>query len=407
MPFGILFIFLLMLVGGVAAYWGDRVGMLVGRRRLSVFGLRPKHTSQVIAVATGVVIVLFTLSTLLVISNSVRQALFGMEELQQKVVQLSAEVTVFEQERVDLEERNRLLRERAEQLEAETLQLEGEALQLRSERQILRQEVATLGQEILSTIAELESARAQLVDLQENLEVYRVVGESAVNVALDLYEAEFIVRAGAPLDRFLVDVTGTPEAILFNLRRALDETEQKLLEVGLGDPRSGVALRLDRVIQIDDESIQISEEQVLSQVMALLLDAASRGLESVIVQLSAVTNARASDFVYADFTAFIGNRVLFRQHDVIREHTFDPTSPKAEIFDEFMRFARIELGEIARRELLPTDGFYGEITYAQAYDAVDQIAMHDRPVIVRAVAARDIWVDDALDLRFEFEVAPE
>jgi len=405
MPFGILFILLLMLVGGVAAYWGDRVGMLVGRRRLSVFGLRPKHTSQVIAIATGVLIVLFTLSTLLVISNTVRQALFGMDELQNKVVVLSAEVTAIERERVDLEERNELLRKRAEQLELETRELEREAAELRSERATLQSEVETLKSQVSAAQAEIEIAREQLEELQANLDFFRMLGEEVFNVALDLYEADFAVRAGTVLDRFLVDVTGGPEGILANLRSALAQTEQKLLDLGLGDPRTGVALRLDRYVQFEGETIQISEEQVLQQVLLALLQAAPLGFDAVIVEVSAVTNARPSEFVYADFTALVPNRIVFHEGEVIRERTFDSGASKAEIFDEFMRFARVELSGVARSELLPTSGFYGEITYAQAYEAVDEIARREGKVIVRAVAARDIWVDGALDLRFEFGAA--
>jgi len=404
MPFGILFIVLLMLVGGVAAYWGDRVGMLVGRRRLSVFGLRPKHTSQVIAIGTGVLIVLFTLSTLLVISNSVRQALFGMDELQNKVVHLSAEVTAYERERLDLEGRNELLRERAEQLELETRGLEQEASELRSERATLQSEVETLRSQVAAAQAEIEIARSQLDELQANLDFFRMMGEEVFNVALDLYEADFAVRAGTVLDRFLIDVTGGPEEILAHLRAALAQTEQNLIDLGLGDPRTGIALRLDRYVQFEGETIQISEDQVLEQVLIALLQGSPRGIDTVIVQVSAVTNARPSEFVYADFTALVPNRIVFSEGDVIREKTFDPTLPKAEIFDEFMRFARVELSDVARSELLPTSGFYGEITYAQAYDAVDQIARHNGEVLVRAVAARDIWVDGALDLRFEFDV---
>jgi len=405
MPFGILFIVLLMVVGGVAAYWGDRVGMLVGRRRLSVFGLRPKHTSQVIAVGTGVLIVLFTLSTLLAISNSVRQALFGMDELQAKVALLSAEVTAFERERADLEERNELLRRRAEQLELETRGLEQEAAGLRRERESLVREVDELRAQVAAAQSEIEAARDQLDVLQANLDIFRAVGEEVFNVALDLYEADFAVRAGTVLDRFLIDVTKSREDILNELRAALDDTEQNLIELGLGDPRTGVALRLDRVLQFEGEAIQVSEEQVLEQVLIALMGAAPLGFEAVIVQVSAVTNARPSEFVYADFTALVPNQIVFREGEVIRERLFDPKQPKAQIFDEFMRFARVELSEVARSALFPTSGFYGEITYAQAYDAVDQIARHDRTVLVRAVAARDIWVDDSLDLRFEFEPA--
>ncbi len=65
-----------MLAGGVAAYWGDRVGQAVGKKRLSVFGLRPKYTSRVVAVATGVLIVLFTLTTLIISQQRAHRAVW-------------------------------------------------------------------------------------------------------------------------------------------------------------------------------------------------------------------------------------------------------------------------------------------------------------------------------------------
>jgi len=39
------------------AYLGDIVGTRIGKRRISLFGLRPRHTSSVITVITGILIV--------------------------------------------------------------------------------------------------------------------------------------------------------------------------------------------------------------------------------------------------------------------------------------------------------------------------------------------------------------
>ena len=413
MPFGIGFMVLLMVVGGVAAYWGDRVGMLVGRRRLSVMGLRPKYTSRVIAVGTGVLIVLFTLVTLIIVSNSVRQALFGMDELQAQIVALSTEVSQFEGKRVELEARNEELLERSRQLEEETLQLEAEKRALHDEIAALETQIEQAHAELEATQArleatqsQLEETQAQLTEVQENLEVLRFLGEQVFNVAQNLYEANFEVRAGEVIDTFLVDVGTRPEAVRANLRRALDRTEAALLERGLGDPATGVALRLDRMYQTESgELISLSEDEVLSQALQPLLQAANEGYGSVIVQVIAVTNARRGDPVYADFHFFRNERV-FRAGEVILERVFDPTLPRPQIFEAFMSFVQGEIGQIARLHLLPPDGVYGEISFAQAYATVDAIARHDRPVVVRAKAARDIWAYGSLQLEFDFSPAP-
>lgn len=399
MPFGIGFMLLLMLVGGVAAYWGDRVGMLVGRRRMSILGLRPKYTSRVIAVSTGVLIVLFTLVTLIIASNSVRQALFGMDELREQIVALSTEVAQIEGKRLELEAHNEELLRRSRQLEEETEQLE-------AEKRALRQEIEALEEQSRRAQRELERTQAQLAAAQENLELFRFLGEQVFNVAQNLYEANFEVRAGEVIDTFLVDVAPDAAQTRENLRRALEKTERALVERGLGDPEAGSALRLGRIIETETgELIALSDEEVLLQALQPLLQAAAEGHRSVIVQVVAVTNARVGDPVYADFH-FFRNELVFAAGEVILQRVFDPTRPRPEIFEAFMSFVQGEIGRIARTHLLPPDGVYGEISFSQAYAAVDEIARHDRPVVVRAKAARDIWVYGSLELEFDFAALP-
>ena len=73
------YIIVLMLVSGAIAYVGDAIGTAVGKKRLSVFGLRPRWTALVVAVATGFLITLFTLTVSAVLSEDVRIALFSLE----------------------------------------------------------------------------------------------------------------------------------------------------------------------------------------------------------------------------------------------------------------------------------------------------------------------------------------
>lgn len=78
---GILLFAILVILGGAIAYIGDGVGRRVGKRRIMIFGLRPKHTSVIVTIGTGFVIAALTLVALLVISTQVRTAFFGLERL--------------------------------------------------------------------------------------------------------------------------------------------------------------------------------------------------------------------------------------------------------------------------------------------------------------------------------------
>ena len=88
---GIGLILAITIVAGVIAYIGDRVGHQVGRKRLTLFGLRPKYTSTVVAVATGMLIALSVTLAALIASSVVRTAFFRIGQLNAQINQLQAQ----------------------------------------------------------------------------------------------------------------------------------------------------------------------------------------------------------------------------------------------------------------------------------------------------------------------------
>ena len=51
---GIVLILAVLILGGVIATLGDRIGTKVGKARLSLFNMRPKKTAVLVTVITGV-----------------------------------------------------------------------------------------------------------------------------------------------------------------------------------------------------------------------------------------------------------------------------------------------------------------------------------------------------------------
>lgn len=85
--YGIVLILVLVITGGIIAVIGDRLGTKIGKKRLSLFGLRPRHTSTIVTIVTGVVITTLTFFILAAASENVRTALFGMEKLNRSMQQ--------------------------------------------------------------------------------------------------------------------------------------------------------------------------------------------------------------------------------------------------------------------------------------------------------------------------------
>lgn len=87
----IIYLIVALIAGGIA-YLGNFMGKKIGRRKMTVFGLRPKHTSNLITALTGSLIAVTTLTLFAVASSEVRQLLKGVQESRDELRRLQAEL---------------------------------------------------------------------------------------------------------------------------------------------------------------------------------------------------------------------------------------------------------------------------------------------------------------------------
>ncbi|MBP7560292.1 MAG: DUF3084 domain-containing protein [Armatimonadetes bacterium] len=90
----VVLILAVVVVSGVVAYIGDIIGKRLGKKRVTLFGLRPRQTAVLIAVVTGCLITIGTICAVALASNSARVALFHLDELYAQIA--SAEEAVRE-----------------------------------------------------------------------------------------------------------------------------------------------------------------------------------------------------------------------------------------------------------------------------------------------------------------------
>ena len=72
----------ILILGGVIATVGDRIGTRVGKKRLSLFNLRPKKTAVLVTILTGVGISASTLASLFLVDEGLRDGVFKLEDIQ-------------------------------------------------------------------------------------------------------------------------------------------------------------------------------------------------------------------------------------------------------------------------------------------------------------------------------------
>ena len=90
--YGVVLILVLIITGGAIAFIGDRIGSKVGKKKMTVLGLRPRHTSILVTIVTGVLITTMTLGVMSIMSENVRTALFGMEKLYKNMEQAKTDL---------------------------------------------------------------------------------------------------------------------------------------------------------------------------------------------------------------------------------------------------------------------------------------------------------------------------
>src|SRR5579872_6071882 len=86
---------LIVAMSCLIAYLGDHIGRRLGKRRLTLFGLRPRHTAVLITVLTGMLIACATLGAMMVINTDVRRALLQYPEIKAALDQAKIDSTVW------------------------------------------------------------------------------------------------------------------------------------------------------------------------------------------------------------------------------------------------------------------------------------------------------------------------
>lgn len=162
---GFILVLSVLILGGVIATIGDRLGTRVGKARLSWMGMRPRKTAVAITVLTGGIISATTLGILFATNSQLRTGVFELESIQKKLrsARQDLEATQAERQRIE-QERDQARREQvaaegrldstrtsldeAIQRQAETQARLGEVVQragtLREEAERLQQEQQVL-----------------------------------------------------------------------------------------------------------------------------------------------------------------------------------------------------------------------------------------------------------------------
>lgn len=167
------FVVLIVLLSGFIAFGADELGRRLGKKRLSMGGMRPKHTATVITVVAGMLTSITAIVMLGLLSAPVRVWLIEGRITQQRLQEARAELETvrveLEGQRARVQEADLRLADVQERLasEQERLKLEqAKVLEATQRAETLRRESARLA-------AEVREFRGRLRDATQRLDLVR------------------------------------------------------------------------------------------------------------------------------------------------------------------------------------------------------------------------------------------
>ena len=216
---GWLLILALLVLGGVLSTLGDRLGSLVGKARLSLYKLRPRHTAVLITVLTGSMISAVSLGLMLLVSQQLRVGLFELDQIQAR---LQASRSALARTRTELasaaagrRQAQQLLQQaqrRTASLRRDLAPLQAQRNQLEAERNQLAAERDRLSQEVVNRDADIRRNKLELAQVQRRIEAGASELRQLEASMVALRRGDVVIASGQPLARAKVKLEQPGEA---------------------------------------------------------------------------------------------------------------------------------------------------------------------------------------------------
>jgi uncharacterized protein (DUF3084 family) len=346
LTFGIRTILILILIAGAVALIGDYIGRSIGRKRLTLFKLRPRNTAAIFTIITGILIALTTLGILLAVSQDTRTALFGLEELRRDLRDKGAELSKI------IDEKN----EKEKELEQKIVEKE------KIDRELSKAQ-ANLNQSKL----EISILRKTREKLSQQIEISR---KGKVLFKVDEVLLVSIIQAGPEKEKL---ETG--------LKQILSAADAYVRSFGV-EKKKHLILILPK-----DFNQTISDLQM------------RRG--ETIIKVIATRNTLFGEEVPVRF-ALSENRLIFKAGEIIAEETIPPSLSIPEIEQGIKKL--LSDAHLAAKEagVIPDPaGSVGSIPYSDIFSLAKKIKAHKGGVLLKASAKRKVYTMGPLEIKFK------
>jgi len=364
-------IFALIVISGLIAVAGDWVGLRTGKKRVTIFGLRPHHTAIFITILTGILIASITISILSVASIDVRTALFGMEELREKLSNLSHEVQI----------QNRQLSSTKKDLETRTVQLKE-----------LEEKYQNLSKDIIEKTDQLD----ELIITKENLSEER----DALNK--DIEELNATIQAlysGIAWIREGNVIFGPDEQIAISIiqgGKPIEEVREQLLK--FLNNTSNIVLAMGAKKDERSNQVFIISEQEFEEMVQKIHESD----KEIVVRLLSSINVIEGEPIVAHFN-LLENKLIFEINEEILSEEIENPEDTKEVEKQLFSLLR-KVNILAVKEGIipnPKSSFVGTISAINFYQTIRNIIESETNMKVSIISLNDTWSVGPLKVKME------
>ncbi len=380
---GISIILVLIIMGGLIAFLGDKIGSKVGKKRLTLFGLRPKYTSVIVTIISGTLISFFTMAVLAVASENVRVALFGLNKLYAEMDELNTEIAAKNKA---LDEGQRQLQARTKEvaeMEKKTQDISAELSRVEEQRNYMESQLAVVQEAYdraqanvhasAEEIKELEQTRQELTGTISKLDEEKTI---LIQSIAAIREGTVLFRAGQILSTAVVDEHMTEDnaaQVLSSILRDINTTLRERLNI---QDENAIVVRVLRK-DFEDAVQKITQSPVKKLIRITAAENIILG-ESTIVDFDIHDNVRvyaSGETVFAadmDSEAYRG----YKNHDV-----------------KVLHFLKDINAAAAAKGVLPDPitGNIGQLDTREMLDVIQRVKELDGHCRLTATAKHDIY----------------
>lgn len=377
---GISVILVLMAMGGIIAYLGDKIGTRVGKRRLTLFGLRPKYTSVIITILSGIFIACLTVATLAVLNENVRVALFGLSKLHAEMDRLNEDIAAKNEA---LSQGEKLLHAKNAEIEQmtgrlttvtdELSQVENQRNNMQAQLSVVEDAYEKAKADIKTSADEIKALEATKTELSGNIEKLNEEREILINSISAIREGTVIFRAGQVINTAVVDAHMDKETAAGVLANILNDINGALCE------RLSVQDKNAILVRVRPEDFEKAVTDITDAENSQLIRIMAAG--NIILGESAVVNFDIHDDV-----------MIYKEGNIILEKDLDEYKEFQNLDLKLLRFLK-EVNQVSQEKGVlpdPITGNVGELDSREMMDTLQRIHDLAGKCILRAIAKKDV-----------------